>query len=72
MLHIHLASLPIRFHPVIVGGIVLEIVIFLLVQRRPYLWTETLLSIGIFILHLPEHLLRLLFIAPPFSCGRIG
>jgi sterol desaturase/sphingolipid hydroxylase (fatty acid hydroxylase superfamily) len=53
-----------RALPLIAGAIALEIAWYALIRRRSYPWREVLASIGVFLLRLPERLLRPLVVLP--------
>ncbi|MGA9366926.1 MAG: hypothetical protein WBV35_05670, partial [Steroidobacteraceae bacterium] len=57
--HLHL-----RLLPFVLGAIMLEIAWYLLVRRRSYPWREMLASTGVFLLRLPEKLVRSLVVLP--------
>lgn len=48
----------------VIGSIALEIAWYLLVWRRAYPWSETLASLGVYLLRLPARLLRPLLATP--------
>lgn len=50
--------------PLILGAIALEVGWYLLVRHRSYPWREVLASIGVYVLRLPERLLRPLLVLP--------
>lgn len=50
--------------PMIGAAVMLEIAVYLLVQRRAYPWRELLTSAVTYLMRLPVHLLRLLVVAP--------
>lgn len=57
--HLHL-----RLLPFVLGAIMLEIAWYLLVRRRSYPWREMLASVGVFLLRVPEKLVRSLVVLP--------
>jgi sterol desaturase/sphingolipid hydroxylase (fatty acid hydroxylase superfamily) len=58
-----------RLLPLVIGGIALEILWYLIVQKRSYPWREMVTSIGISALRLPLRLLRRSIVTPlAFFC----
>lgn len=53
-----------RYGEILLGSIVLEILWYLLVQRRRYPWREMLCSVGVYVLRVPEKVLRPLMVMP--------
>lgn len=50
--------------PMIAAAVALEVICYLLVERRAYPWREMLTSVGVYILRLPVRLLRPLLVMP--------
>lgn len=65
-MHTH-RQLLLMLYPYIFGGVIVEIVWYLLVRRRAYPWQEMLASTGIFLLRLPVRLLLAPLIVAPVS-----
>lgn len=53
-----------RVLPLFLGAIALEVAWYLLVRRRSYPWREMLASVGVFLLRIPEKLLKPLVVLP--------
>jgi sterol desaturase/sphingolipid hydroxylase (fatty acid hydroxylase superfamily) len=53
-----------RVLPLFLGAIALEVAWYLLVRRRSYPWRETLASVGVFLLRIPEKLLKPVVVLP--------
>ena len=63
MMHVH-QGLGLRFYPIVLAAIGLEILCYVLVQKRAYPWGETLASLGVYVLRVPARLLRPLIVGP--------
>lgn len=62
-MHLH-HLLHLRVLPILLGAIALEIAWFLVALRRSYPWREMLASVGVYLVRLPERLLRPLTVLP--------